>query len=235
MAEQLVVHRAADRFLTRQPRIETWHSFSFGAHYDPANIAHGPLLAFNDENLLPGAGFGRHAHAGVEIVTYVVSGALLHDGSVTVGQGRAQRLDASRPLEHSEANASAEEPLRFLQSWLLPGPMSPGPAHEVGAVDICPGWTVLAAGGGGGLHAGGVLGLSRPDATLAAAHALAGDTLQLPAAAHAQLFVVSGSAEVAGHELGAGDALRCSRSYELEVVVGAPAELLLWRFDEPDR
>ncbi|RKS73955.1 hypothetical protein CLV35_2451 [Motilibacter peucedani] len=117
------MHRSADRFVTRQPGIESRHSFSYGPHYDPANISFGPLLAFNDERIAPGAGFPEHRHAAIEIATYVVSGQLAHGGPhpSVLRAGETAWLDAAGGVVHSEINASALEPLRFLQSWLVPG------------------------------------------------------------------------------------------------------------------
>ena len=77
----VVVHPAAMRFLTRTPWLESWHSFSFGPHYDPANVGHGRLVVSNDDVVQPGTGFGLHAHRNMEIVTWVWEGELEHRDS----------------------------------------------------------------------------------------------------------------------------------------------------------
>jgi redox-sensitive bicupin YhaK (pirin superfamily) len=119
------VRRAADRFVTRDGGAVTWHCFSYGAHYDAANTNHGRLVACNDVTLKPGAGFPDHPHRGIQIVTWVASGALAHADSTgagrTVRAGETLRLDATDGIEHSETNASDTEEARFVQAWLLPG------------------------------------------------------------------------------------------------------------------
>jgi hypothetical protein len=97
----------------------TRHSFSFGAHYDPANISFGPVVAVNDERLAPGAGFDEHSHAGLVLVTYVVSGSLAHEGIVssTVSAGQVAVLRAGTGVLHSERNLGETE-LRFVQTWI---------------------------------------------------------------------------------------------------------------------
>ena len=88
---------AQDRFRTEAEGRTTWHSFSFGAHYDPHNIGFGSLVAHNDELLPPGTGYAEHPHTDLEIVTWVLSGALRHTstvGSAVIGPGQVQRLSA---------------------------------------------------------------------------------------------------------------------------------------------
>ena len=117
------VHRAASRFVTQQPGITTRHCFSSGSHYDPANVAFGALIAVDEHLVSPGAGFAAHRHRGVELVSWVLDGALLHSDatgrSVVVLPGSAQYQHAGSGIEHVECNASADEPLRFVQMWLL--------------------------------------------------------------------------------------------------------------------
>lgn len=117
------MRRAVDRFETVQPGITTRHCFSSGAHYDAANTAFGSLIAFDEHAVAPGAGFGRHAHRGVEIVSWVLSGTLRHEDSTgrveLVGHGTTLRQSAGSGIEHTERNASDTEPLRFVQLVLL--------------------------------------------------------------------------------------------------------------------
>ena len=112
----------ADRFVTRAEGRTTWHSFSFGAHYDPGNVGFGRLVAHNDERLPPGTGYDDHPHADLEIVTWVLSGALRHTstvGSGVIGPGQVQRLSAGSGVVHSEV-ADGPEETRFLQAWVRP-------------------------------------------------------------------------------------------------------------------
>lgn len=117
------VRRAADRFVTHGDAITTWHGLSYGVHYDPDNVAFGPIVAINTEQVGPGAGYDPHRHRDVEIVTWVVDGGLRHDdtagGGGVVRPGTAQRLSAGTGVQHTEANASADEPLTFVQMMLV--------------------------------------------------------------------------------------------------------------------
>ena len=116
------IRRADQRFRTETEGIVTWHSFSYGAHYDADNIGFGPLIAINTESLAPGTGYDEHHHADVEIVTWVLEGSLLHTDSTgrrgVVVPGTAQRLSAGVGVQHTEQNASRHEPLVFVQMML---------------------------------------------------------------------------------------------------------------------
>lgn len=118
------LRRAEDRFRTDavDAGIVTFHSFSFGQHYDPERIGFGPLMAINEEHLAPGAGYDEHHHDGVEIVTWVLEGVLEHrDSTGTHGlihPGVLQRLSAGSGVTHTEVNASSDAPLVFLQMML---------------------------------------------------------------------------------------------------------------------
>lgn len=114
--------RSADRYLTEGDGKRTFHSFSYGTHYDPDNVGFGPIRAINVEHLAPGAGYDPHRHSDVEILTWVLDGALRHEDSSGAGgvirPGTAQRLSAGRGAEHSEVNDSDDEPLVFVQMML---------------------------------------------------------------------------------------------------------------------
>jgi redox-sensitive bicupin YhaK (pirin superfamily) len=116
------IRSAAERFRTDADGIVTWHSFSYGAHYDADNVGFGPLIAINTESLEPGKGYDEHHHADVEIVTWVLEGALRHTDSTghrgVVTPGTAQRLSAGTGVQHTEQNASRDEPLVFVQMML---------------------------------------------------------------------------------------------------------------------
>ncbi len=125
---------SAQRFRSEQPGIETWHSFSAGAHYDPDAVAFGPLIAFDEHHLEPGAEFPRHPHRDMEIVSYVVSGTLRHDDGERTAITEAGGLfyqSAGAGIEHVEGNASAAEPLTFIQMWLHPASTPPAGGRPV--------------------------------------------------------------------------------------------------------
>jgi redox-sensitive bicupin YhaK (pirin superfamily) len=100
-----------------------WH-FSFDHYHDPANISFGPLRVFNDDLIQPAGGFPMHPHKEMEIVTYVIEGALEHRDSMgntgRIGPGEIQRMTAGTGIRHSEYNASKKDPLRLIQLWILP-------------------------------------------------------------------------------------------------------------------
>ena len=119
----IAVLRAGERARTQADGTSSWHCFSSGAHYDPANVSFGPVIACDEHLLAPGAGFARHGHAGVELLSWVLTGALRHTDDAgrehTVGPGALQYQRAGTGIAHAEENASATAPLRFVQLWLL--------------------------------------------------------------------------------------------------------------------
>lgn len=185
------IRRAADRAVSEAPGITTSHSFSAGAHYEPANTHFGLLVA-NDEHVLqPGTGFDTHVHRGLEIVTWVLAGTLQHEdstgGRTTVRRGMVQHLSAGSGVSHAERNGGDDE-LRFIQMWLLDDRRGE-PAYRVEASDSLR------------LHR-----LHRANLHVAR---LAGQPITLPDATFVHVFVARGSAEVtAAGALATGDAVR---------------------------
>jgi redox-sensitive bicupin YhaK (pirin superfamily) len=122
--------RAAERYRAEQPGITTWHCFSAGAYYDPDNVAFGRLVACDEHLLMPGAGFDAHPHAGVELVSWILDGTLEHWDAAgrrrLIWPGRAQYQLAGSGIRHTERNASALEPLHFVQFWLMTDEELPG-------------------------------------------------------------------------------------------------------------
>ncbi len=223
------VRRAANRFLTVAEGRTTRHSFSFDRHYDPANISFGFLLCNNDDLLEPGAGYPPHPHRDLEIVTWVLSGALRHEDSTGRGgvvvPGRVQRLSAGTGVVHSEVNDDPS-PLRFVQMWVQPSDHGGTPSYDHADVSLGPGWTPLATGrGDGAVH------LGNADASLYGARLRAGDAALLPDAPLLHLFVARGSVEVEGvGGLVEGDALRVHGDGGQRVTGRSEdTELLLWR------
>lgn len=227
------VRRSAERYPGGDPDegIETLHAFSFGSHYDPENVAFGPLIACNEEWVAPGAGFGPHSHRDTEIVTWVVEGELEHrddQGRIArLGAGDLQRLSAGGGVRHSERN-SGVHPLRFLQMWLRPDGYG-GPPDHVAVTGPLP------RGSGLCVLVSGVPGLDAPvrlrtgGATLYGARPDGPADVPLPAAPRLYVHVVRGEVRVADEVLGPGDAARLSGApAQVAARTPGPAELLVW-------
>src|SRR3954453_15760984 len=140
------VRRSADRPATKIDWLDSKHSFSFGGHYDPANTHFGLLLVSNDDVVAPGSGFETHPHRDMEIVTWVLDGALVHQDSTghngVIYPGLAQRMSAGRGILHSEKNSSwklagdvHKEPVHFVQMWVVPDEDNIAPGYKQLEID----------------------------------------------------------------------------------------------------
>ena len=145
--EPLLRHRpAAERFLSRRDWLESWHSFSFGGHDDPAWRGFGPLRVINDDRIAPGRGFDVHPHRDMDIITVLVEGQLEHQDSLgsrgLLQAGDVQCMTAGTGIHHSEIN-SGERPCRLLQIWLEPAALNLPPAYDQRSISVGPSWTPL--------------------------------------------------------------------------------------------
>jgi redox-sensitive bicupin YhaK (pirin superfamily) len=125
---------SAERGVTRIDWLDSRHSFSFGDYYDPRHSHFGSLRVINDDRIAPSGGFGAHPHRDMEIITYVVSGALEHRDSLGNGSvirpGDVQRMSAGVGIVHSEFNPSPTEPVHLLQIWITPERRGLEPSYE---------------------------------------------------------------------------------------------------------
>jgi redox-sensitive bicupin YhaK (pirin superfamily) len=227
-ARSVQVRRADERFRTATAGVETRHCFSFGRHYDPAHVAHGPLLLCDEHALQPDAGFAPHPHRGVEIVTWVLEGALEHAGpagTARVEAGTAQRLTAGTGITHAERAAGAAT--RFVQAWLVPDQPGLPPSYEQVAVppERLKGTLVPVVSGLG--HEGAAALGAR--AALHVGRLAPGQLLTLPAAPYVHLLVTRGEVRLAGAgSLRRGDSARLTGAGEGTLSALAPAEVLVW-------
>ena len=177
-----LLHRpAGERFHSHLDWLDSWHSFSFADHHDPAWMGFGPLRVINDDTIAAGRGFGMHPHRDMEIVTVMVEGVLQHRDSLghteLLRAGEVQRMSAGSGVVHSEMNTS-DQPCRLLQIWIEPDRRGTAPAYEQQPFPIGRDWTPLLDPN----RADGAMAIQRP-LRLWRARPRAGDALALPLAA----------------------------------------------------
>jgi redox-sensitive bicupin YhaK (pirin superfamily) len=177
-ADALVLRPAAERFHSQLDWLDSWHSFSFSSHYDPAWMGFGPLRVINDDTIAAGRGFGLHPHSDMEIITVMVQGELHHRDSMghaeVLRAGEVQRMSAGTGVVHSEINGS-DQPCRLLQIWVEPSSTGIAPAYEQKPFPLQRGWTALLDPG----RQSGALAIHRP-VRLWRAQLQAAEALELP-------------------------------------------------------
>lgn len=233
----MIVKRAADeRGVTRMPWLDSRHTFSFGEYHDPAHMGFGPLRVINEDRVVPGGGFGTHGHRDMEIVSYVLSGALEHKDSLGTGSiirpGDVQRMSAGTGIRHSEFNPSRSEPVHFLQIWILPerAGLTPGYEQKAFPAEERQGGPRLVASPDG---SGGAVTIHQ-DARIYVAKLGGGDAIEQPLSSgrRAWVQVARGEIELSGVALGPGDGAAVEDESRLHLRAGSgAAEVLL--FDLP--
>jgi redox-sensitive bicupin YhaK (pirin superfamily) len=232
------VRRAADRFETGAGGVLSRHSFSYGPHYDPTNTRFGCLVTHNDDLLGVGAGFPEHPHRDLEIVTWVVSGALEHadssGGSAILHPGMVGRLSTGAGVRHSERNASSGE-MRYIQMWVLPDAEGL-PSYDTADVShaLESHEFVAVVSGGHGFASGGrpAAVTLRCNATLFVARLPAGSSAAIPASPLLHVFVARGGLTVTADEeqvqMLTEDAVRLTEAAKVQVEATEDAEVLVW-------
>jgi len=229
------VRRGTTRFITRGEGYRTCHSFSFGQHYDAGNVAFGPMVCHDDHLVRPGAGFDEHRHEDLEIVTWVLSGAVRHTASVgaanVVAAGEVQVLSAGSGVQHSELADPAAGPTRFVQTWLRPDAAGAEPAYaSADATDARRSGRLAPVVSGHDPTA--LVSVGTASATLHVATLEAGQTITLPDDPLQHVFVATGSLARSSlaEPLRAGDAFRIPDRPGLSVTAASQTELLVWTF-----
>lgn len=227
--------KSQDRGAAHHGWLESKHSFSFGGYHNQRRMGFGALRVINEDKVAPGQGFGAHGHRDMEIVSYVLSGALEHKDSLGTGSvlsaGAVQRMSAGTGVRHSEFNASKSEPVHFLQIWIDPSERGLAPSYEERVFDEASKRGRLALIASGDAREGSLR--IHQDASIYAA-LLEGDErveLSLPAGRLAYAHLVKGALTVNGIRLEAGDALEMTEETRVWAEGAEGAELLL--FDLP--
>jgi len=227
----LTIRPAHERGHADHGWLDSWHSFSFADYYDPAHMGYSALRVINDDRIAKGGGFGAHPHRDMEIVTYILDGALAHRDSMGNGSvirpGDVQRMSAGSGVMHSEANAHEGE-TRLLQIWILPKDKGGAPGYEqihFEDADLKDRLRLVASPDG---RDGSVR--IQQDASIYAARLGAGVRLQHPLfpGRKAYLQVAKGELHLNGTHLKAGDGAMLEQESSLELLAVTGAEVLLF-------
>jgi hypothetical protein len=235
----IILRKSADRGHADHGWLESHHSFSFADYHDPAHMGVGNLRVINEDRIAPGTGFGTHGHRDMEIVSYVLAGALAHEDSLGNGTaggahvgvirpGEVQRMSAGTGVMHSEFNHAAQETTHFLQIWILPRSLGIAPSYEQKRFEPASrrGRLRLLASADGRddsvtMHADASIHAGLFDGAERAENAL--DPARI-----AYVHLVRGSLSVNGVRLQGGDALRLDQEARLVLEGGADAEVLVF-------
>jgi redox-sensitive bicupin YhaK (pirin superfamily) len=226
------IRRGEDRGHTKLSWLDSRHTFSFGDYNDPQYMGFSHLRVINEDRVVPGGGFGTHSHRDMEIITYVLEGALAHKDSTgtssVIRVGDVQRMSAGTGISHSEYNASQTEPVHFLQIWIVPDETGLAPGYEQKAFSLDKNrgsWTLIASKDG---RDGSVT--VHQDADVWTVRLSAGEAVifRLRPGRHAWSQMARGSVMFNGNVFGAGDGAAASQEEILEVRAVESAELLMF-------
>ena len=234
------IRRSEDRGHANHGWLDSYHSFSFNKYYDPAWMGFSVLRVINEDIIAPAQGFGMHSHADTEIITYVLQGNLAHKDSLgnveVIHQGHVQRMTAGTGITHSELNASDSEPVHLLQIWILPNQQGLKPSYEDGFFTDAQKmnqWCLLVSQqakadssqqGSLKVHQDMALLATKLDAEKQLDYAL-------KFSRNAYVQVASGSIEIDGEQLNAGDAALFDATELIHIKAISHTEVLL--FDLP--
>ena len=228
----LTIRRSQDRGHANHGWLDIHHSFSFADYHDPEHMGWGNLRVINEDRVQPGAGFGRHGHRDMEIVSYVLAGELAHKDSMgnveSIPPGDVQRMSAGTGVLHSEFNYAKDQVTHFLQIWIEPSVTGIKPSYEQRAIPAAEkrGVLRLVASPDGAqdsltIHADALLYAGLFDGAERA-------ELELDPARKGYVHVVRGAIEVNGRALGAGDALKLAEESRITLANGVDAEVIVF-------
>ena len=227
------LRRAGERGFADHGWLRSYHSFSFADYYDPGQMGFGPLRVINEDRVQAGAGFGAHGHRDMEILSYVLEGALAHEDSMgngsTIVPGDVQRMSAGRGVRHSEFNHAKDAATHFLQIWIEPNVRGIPPSYEQKHFEAAQKRGRLrliaspdGASGSVKIHQDALIYAGLFDGRENASHDLKNE--------RGYVHVARGRVTVNGHPLEAGDALKTEEGV-IEIEGGEQAEVLV--FDLP--
>ncbi|WP_344163158.1 pirin family protein [Kribbella yunnanensis] len=218
--------------MTSSDWLESRHSFSFGPFYDPANIGFGFLVAHNDDIVAPGTGFDTHPHQDLEIVTWVLRGALAHRDSLgrhgVVHPGLVQRMTAGSGIQHSEWNDGPDS-VHYVQMWVRPDQLDLPPSYAQSPIDLTTGELTPVVSGLPHHATSTAIPLHQQSAGLSVARLAPAQHVQLPEAPHLHVFIADGTATLENVDLATADTARLTDSGGRRLTAGpAGAEVLVW-------
>jgi len=225
------IRRSNERGHATHGWLDSYHTFSFGDYFDPKWMGYRSLRVINDDLVMPGMGFGTHPHRDMEIITYVLSGAIEHKDSMGNGRviraGEFQYMAAGSGVQHSEFNPSKTEPLRLLQIWIQPDTKGVPPRYAEKNFAAAPMGTLNLVASKNG-RAGSIA--IHQDANLLFAKLDAGQHVTQPLAAgrHAWVHVAEGEMAVNGVLLTGGDAVGLDGENPLTIAATKPAQVLIF-------
>jgi redox-sensitive bicupin YhaK (pirin superfamily) len=226
------VRQSSERGVANFGWLDSRHTFSFGHYHDPEHMGFEPLRVINEDRVKPGRGFDTHGHRDMEIISYVISGALLHEDSMGNGSvirpGDVQRMSAGTGVRHSEYNASGAEDVHFLQIWIQPEQQGLTPGYEQKMFDAADKRNRLRLVGSRTGRDGSVS--IHQDVDLYASLLAPGVSLahRFDAGRKGWLQVVQGAVEANGLALEAGDGLSVQCTEELHLIATSAADVLLF-------
>ena len=227
----MTIRKAGERGHAEHGWLDSYHTFSFADYHDPQWMGYRALRVINDDLVMPGMGFGTHPHRDMEIITYILSGALEHKDSMGNGRiirtGDVQYMAAGTGVQHSEFNPSRDESVHLLQIWIRPDRQGVMPRYAEKSFQYAPTgrWHLVASQSGRessiAIHQDVDLWLARLEPGQSVTHPLASGR-------QAWLHVAEGDVVVNGRKLSGGDAVAMEGEAAVELSANAPAQVLLF-------